>query len=311
MAKRVFLCIGHAIMDSRCYINEFPKVDGMTLLLKPIQNSCGGSAANVAYNLSKMGLSSRLVAAVGDGSVRKFILNTMADEGVDVSTVKSFKGQDTGRAIVLIDRIGNVKVFESLESCDNYFAPKIEDFKDVFHVHMTGTNLKLLQSYSKIAHKLGITISFDPGRGKCKFGVKKLSSLLSRINILFVNRNELGLLVGRETQEPEAIKKACRELYNQFGFIPVIKAGGKETIAYDGKRFHTKMPKKVKVIDTIGAGDAFDSGFIASYICNKSVSKSISYGMKIAALKVQRLGAQALPAKRLIASYFKMVCKWK
>lgn len=307
MVASVFLCLGHAILDSRCYINEFPKTDGMTILLKPIQNSCGGSAANVAYNLAKMGLKSRLCAAVGDGNVSRMIMAQLSQHGVDVSGVRRMKG-NAGRAVVLIDSHGNVKVFESLENCDKYFSPKIKDFNSVRHLHMTGTNFKLLLSYSKMASTLGIPISFDPGRAKVKLGLEKLSTILKRVSILFLNRSELTLLMRRECVEVEQVKVGCKELHEKFGLIPVIKGGGKEAIAYDGKRFVVRKPRKVKVIDTIGAGDAFDSGFIACYSATKSVSKSVDFGMRIASLKVQRLGAQALPPRKVISALYKKAC---
>lgn len=304
MVASVFLCLGHALLDSRCYMNEFPKSDGMTILLKPIQNSCGGSAANVAFNLARMGIRSRLCAAVGDGNVSKMIINQLSDHGVDTSGIRRNKG-DTGKAVVLIDSHGNVKVFESIETSDNYFVPKIKDFNSVCHLHMTGTNFKLLLSYSKMASTLGVPISFDPGRGKVKLGLQKLSPILKRTTILFLNRNELSLLMQKECFSVEQVMAACRELYNMFNLFPVIKAGGKETVCYDGKRFVVRKPRKVRVIDTIGAGDAFDSGFIACYFATKSISKAVDFGMKIASLKVQKLGAQALPPKKVVRALYK------
>ncbi|MEM3372691.1 MAG: carbohydrate kinase family protein [Candidatus Anstonellales archaeon] len=305
--NKYFLCLGHAILDSRCYLNELPKADGMVYLLKPIQNSCGGSAANVAYNLAKMGLKSRICAAVGDGSVAKLVMSQLSKWGVDTSGIRKMKG-NTGRAVVLIDKDGHVKVLESIENADNYFKPTIKDFKNVFHLHMTGTNFKLLQSYSKMAYELGISISFDPGRSKVKLGIQKLKPILKRLSMLFLNRNELGLLVNATVETVDDVKKYCKDLYTQFGFIIVVKGGSKEAIVYDGKRFYIKKPIKVKVVDTIGAGDAFDSAFIACYAHTNAISKALAFAIKIASLKVQRLGAQALPPKPIVKRLFRQYC---
>ncbi|MCX8166301.1 MAG: carbohydrate kinase family protein [Candidatus Micrarchaeota archaeon] len=308
LRNKYILCLGHAILDSRCYLNELPKADGMVYLLKPIQNSCGGSAANVAYNLAKMGLKSRVCAAVGDGSVAKLVISQLQKFGVDTSGIRKMKG-NTGRAVVLIDKDGHVKVLESIENADKYFKPTIKDFRNVCHLHMTGTNFKLLQSFSKMAHDLGITVSFDPGRSKVKAGIKKLSPILKRLSMLFLNRNELGLLVGASIDSVEDVKKHCEQLYKEFKFMIIVKGGSKEAVVYDGKKFYVKTPIKVKVVDTIGAGDAFDSAFIACYLDTGSVPKALAFAIKIASLKIQRLGAQALPPKNVVKKLFLRYCK--
>ncbi len=308
MRDSVFLCLGHALLDMRCYLNEFPRTDGMTLLLKPIQNSCGGSAANVAYNLSRMSLKARLCAAVGDGNVGKLIINTLDEEGIDISSIRRLKG-DTGKAIVLIDKEGHVKVLESVGVCDKYFKPRIEDFKEVSHLHMTGTNLKLLYSYSKMADLLGITISFDPGRGKSKLGTKTLGPILKRTTILFLNRSELSLLTRTHCETLEQVKELAQSIATEFGCSIVVKGGSKEILAYHKDRFYLKKPRKVKVIDSIGAGDAFDSGFIASYKANGSISRSLEFAARIASLKVQRLGAQALPPRKIVSRLYRKLCR--
>ena len=301
--KVKFLSVGHAIMDSRCYLKEFPKLDEMAILLKPITNSCGGSAANFSYNISRMGLEARIASTVGKDTTGKFIIHSLKESKVETSSIRKKLGT-SGRAIVLIDKNGNVKVLESIGVSDSYFKPEKRDFRGIKHMHITGINLKLLLSYSKEAKRKGITISSDLGRGKIKLGIKKLNPLLKRIDILLLNRKELSLLTGEKTEGIDEIKERLKELNEKYGFVIAVKGGPKESIAYDGEKFYVRKPIKVKVVDTIGAGDAFDAGFVSLYKHSKNLQLSLQFALKIASLKVQRLGAQALPPKSITRKLF-------
>ncbi len=302
--KPIFSVVGHAIMDTRAYLEKFPKEDGMEILERPIVNSPGGSAANLSYNLAKLGFRVKLSAAIGRDSVGEFILNSLKKARVTFYARK-FDGY-SGRAIVLVDKKGNVKILESLGVADNYFSPKERDFGE--HLHITGTSLKVMLSYSKKAKALGLSISCDLGRAKIKLG-KRIFPILKRANILFLNRKELAELMksfGEELdiEKTKEVLEAAKKIRKEFNTIVVVKGGAKEAVVV-GEREIVKKPLKVKVVDTIGAGDAFDSGFLGEYVMHKDERKALSFALKLASIKVQLLGAQALPSKRTIRKLIK------
>ncbi len=307
-SRKKYLVIGHSLIDSRCYLKEFPRVDSLEVLLKPIKNSCGGSAANVSYNLSKMGLKVKICSAIGNDRAGKFIVHSLKEDGVDISGLRRFKGE-SGKAIVLIDQAGNVKVLESIGVSDHFFKARDSDFKGIKHLHMTGMNLKTLLSYSREAKKRAISISADLGRSKIAMGKEKIEPILKRVNILLMNKHELELLTKNKIKSIKEEKEVIKQLHEEYGFTIAVKGGSKESIAYDGNLLYVKKPIKVKVVDTIGAGDAFDSAFIAMQKEKGILRDSFEFALKIASLKVQRLGAQALPSRKVVRKLFNKYLK--
>ena len=294
------VAIGHIVYDIRNYVEKFPEPDHTAVMRMHPKVSGGGSAANVAVNLGKLGFSSGVVGSVASDRHGKFLLSDLRRFGVDTSQVKVFRGM-TGLSVIIIDAQGEVRVIEDFGVADRHRAIDPDYIRGAKFLHMSGCALHLLESASKVAHSAGIPISFDPGRAASRLGEKKLSEILHRAEYLIINRKELFAMTGSREEA------AAAELARKYNLVCVIKQGSREIIVKtkEASSF-TVEPFHVKPVDTLGAGDAFCAGFIAGISEKRSLYEAVRFANAAAAAKVMRKGAQSLPSRRIITEKFKI-----
>jgi len=292
--------IGHVVYDIRNYVERFPEPDHTALMRMHPSVSGGGSAANVAVNLVKLGHDAGVIGNVASDRHGKYLRSDLHNRGVDVSQVRVFRGM-SGLSVIIIDATGEVRVIEDLGVADRRRAIDPDFIRGSKFLHMSGCAFHLLEAGSKTAHKAGIPISFDPGRAASRLGEKKLAPIFERCEFLIINRKELFAITGSR-EESEAARLA-----KQYNMVCVIKQGGREIIVKtkDMSSF-TVPPYLVKPVDTLGAGDAFCSGFIAGIVEKRSLFESVRFANAVAAAKVLRKGAQSLPSRRFIEKKFKI-----
>ncbi len=292
--------VGHIVYDIRNYVEKFPEPDHTAVMRMHPKVSGGGSAANVAVNLVKLGFPSGVVGSVGNDRHGKFLLSDLQKFGVDTSQVKVFRGM-TGLSVIIIDAAGEVRVIEDFGVADHRRTIDPDYMAQAKFLHISGCAFHLLDSASKIAHQAGIPISFDPGRAASRLGARKLAPILHRAEYLIINRKELFAMTGSREES------AAGELARKHDLVCVIKQGGREIIVKTKQaESFTVEPFHVKPVDTLGAGDAFCAGFIAGVNEKRSLYESVRFANAVAAAKVLRKGAQSLPSRRFISSKFRI-----
>ncbi|MCX8197796.1 MAG: carbohydrate kinase family protein [Candidatus Micrarchaeota archaeon] len=292
--------VGHCVYDIRNYVESFPEPDHTAIMRMPPKVSGGGSAANVAVNLRKLGFSSGVIANVGQDRHGKFLLEELRRFKVDASQVRVFRGM-TGLSVIIIDAAGEVRIIQDYGVGDRRRAIDPDYIKSAKFLHISGCALHLIESASKMAYSFGLPISFDPGRAASRLGERRLAEALRRCEYLIINRKELFALTGsREEAEAERLAK-------KYNVICVIKQGSREIIVKtkEASSF-TVEPFHVKPVDTLGAGDAFCAGFIAGIMEKRSLYEAVRFANAVAAAKVLRKGAQSLPSRRYIMEKFKI-----
>jgi len=292
--------IGHIVYDIRNYVEKFPDPDKTALMRMHPSVSGGGSAANVAVDLVKLGHKSGVIGSVASDRHGKYLLSDLHRRGVDVSQVRVFRGM-SGLSVILIDAAGEVRVIEDLGVADRRRAIDNDYIRASKFLHMSGCAFHLLDAASKAAHKAGLPVSFDPGRAASALGERKLAPIFARCDFLIINRKELFAITGSR-EESEAARLA-----RQYNMVCVIKQGGREIIVKtkDMSSF-TVPPYTVKPVDTLGAGDAFCAGFISGVVEKRSLYESVRFANAVAAAKVLRKGAQSLPSRHFIEGKFKL-----
>ncbi|MCX8174586.1 MAG: carbohydrate kinase family protein [Candidatus Micrarchaeota archaeon] len=292
--------VGHIVYDIRNYVQAFPEPDHTAVMRMHPKAGGGGSAANIAVNLCKLGIAAGVVGNVGNDRHGKFLLEELRRFKVDTSQVRIFRGM-SGLSVIIIDAQGEVRVIEDFGVADRRRAIDKDYIRGAEFLHMSGCALHLLESASKIASKAGLPISFDPGRAASHLGERALHRVLSRVDFLIINRKELFALTGsRDESEAERLAR-------KYNLVAVIKQGSRETIVKTRQASSFKVePFHVKPVDTLGAGDAFCAGFITGIMEKRSLYESVRFASAVAAAKVLRKGAQSLPSRRFITEKFKI-----
>ncbi len=289
------------------------------------KKSCpGGSAANTIYGLAKLGISTGFIGTIGDDRHGKTILRNFNKVGTYTGGIRLVKGENTGSVICLSDREGKRSI---------YIMPGANDSLstgDIDMSYLSKAELVLISSFAgerqfRMLTELVINLpnslklSFSPGALFANRGIEKLSPILKKTDILFVNRDELSrIAVGSLTKGVEkCLKYGCRIVVVTLGGGSSMtgdeKAEAVDAVAYIKDKtneyyIEAGRGKKKPLVDTTGAGDAFAAGFLYGFIINKELDECGRLGNTVARLCIAKAGArQGLPdATRLDVEYKKL-----
>ncbi|MDE1798718.1 MAG: carbohydrate kinase family protein [Candidatus Micrarchaeota archaeon] len=301
MSRLDVVCVGHLVYDIRDYVEHFPQPDKTVFLTRAPAVGAGGSAANAALNCRRLGHKSGLVSNVGDDLHGRFLISELRREGIDARQVKLVRGGRTALSIILIDKTGEVQVVEDIGCVEGHRPIPPAYLGQARWVHLTGCAPHWLEMASAAAEKAGKPISFDPGRAASRLGLAALDKVLGRTELLVLNRKELQALTGSSAYEE------VRRLSRDYNCSVVLKQGHAPAVCCTSGRdlFEVKPFNAPQVVDTLGAGDAFDAGIICGRLEGRSLRESIVMGHACSAAKVMHAGAQSMPGRATIKKLFK------
>jgi ribokinase len=256
------------------------------------EESCGGSAANTMVALARLGCKASFIGKVGADDEGRMLLESFREERVDTTMVIRARHGRSGTAIGFVDRTGQRAL---------YIDPGVNDeielgelnidlaFRTKF-LHLTSfVGKKSLQVQERLLNALPekVLVSFDPGIIYARLGLKKLKPFIRRAFVVMPNVIELRLLTG-ETD----YRKGAESLLDEGVSLAVVKLGAKGCYVTDGKDRHLIQAYKVRAIDTTGAGDAFNGGFLYGLIKNKTIENCGKIGNLVASMCIMRVGAR-------------------
>jgi ribokinase len=260
----------------------------------------GGSAANTSYALAKLGVKTGFVGAVGLDEDGKALLADFMSVGVDTSQIK-VKKSATGSTICLSDKLGQRVIYVS-PGANNLLNLKdlnISYLKQARVVHMSSfADDRQLKLQISLASKLKCPISLAPGMLYASKGLKTLTPLLERARIIFMNREEVTRLTGKD------YGAGARQLVKTGCSIVVITLGrglpkGKERTAAayicdNGKEYEVICEKAARksAFETTGAGDAFAAGFLFGFLKDKKTEECGLLGDIVAGFAIKKVGAR-------------------
>lgn len=255
------------------------------------KESCGGSAANTIVGLARLGLKTGFVGKVVDDREGRLLLGDFRKENVDTKGIVVAKNGRSGVVMGFVDKKGERAL---------YVAPGINDAIDLKEVstdyvgrakllHATSfVGEKSFESQKKLVEQLPehVRVSFDPGMLYAKRGLSALKPIIRRVFVMLPNEVELKLLTGKECED------AAKMLIAEGVKVVGVKLGGKGCFVTDGEESHVVEPFKVKVVDTTGAGDAWNAGFLYGMLMNKSLKECGRLGNFVASRCIMKMGAR-------------------
>lgn len=264
-----------------------------------IEVAPGGSAANVAAWIARVGGDAAFVGSIGRDAFGDMIAADLAREGVQCALVRT-STHATGVIAVMIDRAGQRSMITN-QGAD--FALLPEDLpQDVLrgaaHVHITAWSLfsdpprAAAIAAARLAKAAGATVSFDPASYQMirELGRDSFDAIVAElpVDIIFPNRDEGMVLTGE--REPVRIAAALRERFP--GAIVVLKLDkdGCYVSANGYTDFHQTPP--VTVVDATGAGDSFNAGFLARYLRDGDLAAAADMGNVCGSWVVSQFGAR-------------------
>lgn len=268
----------------------------------------GGAESNFAIALARLGHSAGWVSRVGDDEFGKYVVNFIRGEGVDVSRVRVDHGAFT--AVYFKQRRSgednSVFYYRGGSAASRMTGEEVDEeyLRGARFLHITGITPALspscLQAVKKVmgtARRLGVSISFDPNIRLRLWTAAEardvLRELVRGVDVLMPSQAEGEILFG--SSDPAEIAKAALAL---GAGVVVVKRGAEGCFVADRKISRAIPGFPVKVMDTIGAGDAFDAGFIAGLLEGRSLIESAELGNAAGAFAVTTTGdVEGLPTR--------------
>ncbi len=269
--------------------NVTPEFGQVEKLMDNATLAIGSSSVIFACGAARLGLNVAFIGKCGDDVFGRFMLDEMQKRGVDVTHVIVVPDGVTGITISLnkgndramLTHLGLIAELRAEDIADSLLAR-------ARHLHVASyflqTNLQPdLPALFKRAHALGLSTSLDTNYDPTEKWIG-FDELLSVTDVFLPNETEAKSLTGAEN-----IEEAADRLKSKVEAV-AIKLGK------DGALGISKSPKiqvesiPVNVVDTVGAGDSFDAGFIYGYLNDWELKKSLRLACVCGALSTQAAG---------------------
>ena len=267
-------------------IPEFGQVEK---LVQSASLTIGSSSVIFACGAARLGLRVAFIGVCGDDIFGRFMLGRMQERGVDVSHVIVRQGGGTGLSVILnrgADRaiLTYPGLIAALRTSD---IPEAL-LREARHLHVASYFLQTslqsdLPDLFRLAQASGLTTSldtnYDPSESWTGF-----DELLSVTNVFLPNERE-ALSLSEEADIYAAAERLGRKV-DTLG----IKLGSQGALGVRSSEKARVVSVPVQVVDTVGAGDSFDSGFLYGYLNGWSLEKSLRLACVCGGLSTQCAG---------------------
>jgi sugar/nucleoside kinase (ribokinase family) len=268
---------------------QWPKV-GTEIVLPHSETRIGGAAGNTALALEALGARSKLLASVGDDMFGRWLqsgfnaaewLVTPGGTTVSVGLVDP-RGERT-----FLTSQGHLSVFglaHLLQLLPAQAAPG-----DILFLQGCFLSPPLFEQYEallEIALGRGFSLALDTGWPPQDWSPElrvRVLRWLASIDHLMINEVEVMNLGGSESAE--AAKQVLRGALRQEATL-VVKRGAGGAVGYRGAEHFTATAPRVSVIDTIGAGDVFDAGYLAAHVAGGDLATAVAAGVASASIAI-------------------------
>jgi ribokinase len=287
------ISLGDTTVDLVASVPEHPRYGGDSEILT-LERHAGGSAANFAVAMARLGISSGLISKVGSDEAGTFLRDGLKREGVDVTHLKQEDGT-TGTIFVIVDRTGQ-RTMLSFRGVNIRLLPE-----EILREYIAGSRLLHVSGYSLVrapqcnaaltamnyAKEANLRISLDPSPLVHLARRKVLADALGLVDLLLPNEAEAKCLSRKKD-----LRNAGRTLLGKGVSIVAVKLGSKGCFVMDeNDEFHVPA-FNVETIDTTGAGDAYNAGFLAGHLKGWDLRRSAEFANAAAALKTTKGGAR-------------------
>lgn len=255
--------------------------------------SLGGNGANVSVGLVRLGISTSFYTWLGNDILSTEIENIIEKEGLELLTEEK-RGSKTGLSVILNfgkDRI----IFSHHEKRSHLFSLKTEIKHDTIYLTSIGNEWEdTYKSVVELAVTTNTALAVSPGSKQIENITDTLMDALSKATLLFVNKQEANLILKHIGQESNDVKTILTELSSLGPKIVSVTDGAQGAFAKsaEGEFFKIAALSNDNAVNKAGAGDAYASGFLTSYLLDHDIQTAMGWGAQNASAVMQKIGAQ-------------------
>jgi sugar/nucleoside kinase (ribokinase family) len=265
----------------------------------------GSSSAILAHNLAALGSKVGFIGKVGNDAFGELALERLAESGVDISRVVRAKTTPSGVTVILPHgRERHILTYPGTISDLKYEDLDLEYLASARHFHMSSLFLHrgLLERIPELFQKMkgrGLSTSLDTNDDPDDRWNGVLLKILPHVDLLLPNEREVQK-IARVNDPDQAIDAVAKKVP-----LLVVKRGDKGAVAVRGRDRSAAAAIRVDVVDTVGAGDSFDAGFLHEYVRGAVLARCVEYGNLAGAFSTTSCGGtEAFRNKSSLQRFF-------
>jgi ribokinase len=284
------LVIGDYNIDLVLYLERFPQ-PGETLNGNDFYQGSGGKGSNQAIAAARLGADVTFFGSIGNDHFGQIALDTWRENGVNIDPLLRSDDADTAAAMIYVDENGDNMIGVN-QGANLLLTPDHIDTiegliaqSDVLMCTL-GVPLNVVERALKIAHASDTRTLLNPAPA-----APLSEAMLNAADYLTPNETELATLTGQSSDDDLITWVRSMLQRDDQTFVITLGSEGARWITHDDS---AQVPTyAVDVVDTVGAGDAFNAGLAVALAEGKSIDDALRFANAAAALSVTKIGAVA------------------
>lgn len=281
MSTADLVCVGESFEDLIfAGLERLPKL-GEELRSKSFVRTYGGGSTITSVAAARLGVSARIVSALCDGAVAR-----LRAEGVQITNLKK---RDEQHAITAALSTPEDRAFATFDGVNRLLGPKfvaaIEKAEArVVHLALCPRDIPPLVRAIKKLRERGTLVSVDFGYDLDLARDPQLMKLIAEVDYLFINEAEATLYSKRNTLA------RAESFWQEHARNTILKIGPKGSRWMSSRGVIEEPAPKVRAVDTTGAGDAFNAGFLAGLLSGLTPKRTLRLGNTVGARSTLAVG---------------------
>lgn len=310
MAKPKVTVMGSFIVDLMARTHHLP-VHGETVKGSHFMTGPGGKGSNQGVAACRSGSDVTMITKIGYDAFAEIALASFGREGMDTAFVMHDKDHPTGTALIMVDEnTSENQIVVTPGACDHIAPCEIEAARE----HIEGskvllvqleTNIEAIMAAVRIAHSKGVPVILNPAPAPL---IPLPEELFGMIDILTPNETEASAISGIGVSSFDDAANAAGIIRKKGIKTVIITMGGKGAFISTDKSEYTINPIDVDVLDTTGAGDAFNGGLATAIAEGMDILGAARFANATGALSVTKMGtAPSMPYRKEIDELLKKI----
>jgi ribokinase len=291
--------VGSFVVDLTAKTPHIP-IPGETVLGKGFKLGPGGKGGNQATAAARAGSKVNMITKLGDDEFGAVAIKTFKADNINFDYTPITKNHPTGTALILVDDSAENIIVINPGACGTltreevFAAEKIIAESKVVMTQLE-TNNEAVIAAAELARKYHVPFIFNPA----PYNNNYPREILPMVTYITPNETEASYISGIQVIDDNSALAAAEKIKSMGVKTVIITLGKRGCLLYEGAENYSFIPSfNVEVIDTTGAGDAFNGGFAHAIEIGMEMKEAIRFANAVAALSVTKFGtAAAMPSE--------------
>ncbi|HXV26584.1 MAG TPA: carbohydrate kinase family protein [Candidatus Paceibacterota bacterium] len=265
---------------------------GSKVEVSKIVFASGGGGTNAAVTFARQGLKTACVGVIGQDANGKALLDELRREGVDAKYFQVHDDDITAYSVILVSRSGERTILSYKGEGQHWQQEKIP-FNRLktkwMYLDSLGGDWDMLERSVHWARDNGVKLATNPGGKELAHGLQKLRPLLGYFQVVAMNQEEASRLTGIAYEKTDEIFRAMDDV---IGGLFIMTKGHGGSIVSDGRKVYEAGIPEQRAVERTGAGDAFNSAFVAEYSRSGDIVRAMQLATANASSVVMKYGAK-------------------